>query len=154
MQEIWKDIPNYEGIYQISNLGRIKSLKGKEKILKLLIDKQGYYMVRLWENGKTKQFYIHRLVAEAFLDYKCNYKKLKDEEYLLFNKENLVVNHKDENKLNNNVNNLEWCTNRFNIKYTKEHYKNIVKIKEQIMHILVEHNISIEIIEKIEKLFY
>lgn len=93
--EIWKNIKNYEGIYQISNLGKIKN---KEKILKQYV-KKGYYTIGLRKNGLRKFYQVHRLVAQAFIE----------------NKDNLPqVNHIDENKLNNNVDNLEWCTVSYN----------------------------------------
>ena len=99
MEEIWKDKKDYEGLYQVSNCGRVKSIKfGKEKILKQSI-RHGYYCVNLYKNGKHKNYYVHRLVAEAFID----------------NTDNLsCVNHKDENKQNNVVSNLEWCTHEYN----------------------------------------
>ena len=99
MEEIWKDIDGYEGLYQVSNLGRVKSFNynrtGKEMNLKPVntCNGFGYLYVNLNKNGKTRLFYIHRLVAKAFLenpDHKSD------------------VNHKDENKTNNCVENLEW----------------------------------------------
>lgn len=101
--EIWKDYKDYKGHYQVSNFGRIKSIKfGKEIILKPGTNKNGYSYVILYKNGKVKKFTVHRLVAEAFLP----------------NPDNLPeVNHKDENKLNNCVSNLEWCTNLYNHNY-------------------------------------
>ena len=101
--EIWKDIKGYEGLYQVSNLGRVKSLKfGKEKILRLIIDKKKYIHVNFWKNKKSKTFLVHRLVAMAFLP----------------NPQNLpVVNHKDENPSNNNVDNLEFCDQKYNCNY-------------------------------------
>ena len=104
--EEWKDIKGYEGIYQISNKGRVKTLGNnktkKEKIRDGKIDR-GYKRISLCKNGKEKKYSIHRLVAEAFLP----------------NPDNLpVVNHKDENKLNNNVENLEWCTQEYNVNYS------------------------------------
>lgn len=113
MKEIFKDIPNYEGKYQVSNLGNVKSLKRrvkywrggykviKEKILKPQKDFHGYYHVNLSKDSKTKVKKIHQLVAIAFLGHKPNGHKL-------------VINHKDLNKLNNNVDNLEVVTNREN----------------------------------------
>lgn len=102
MKEIWKDIKDYEGHYQVSNLSRVKSIKfGKEIIMKQNI-KRGYYYVGLLKNGKQKNYLVHRLVAEAFLDNPNNYP---------------CVNHKDEDKLNNNVDNLEWCTASYNNTY-------------------------------------
>lgn len=105
MDEIWKDISGYEGLYQVSNLGNIKSFNygghGKIKLLKLENFK-GYKRVVLSKNGKTKRYFVHRLVAMTFIP----------------NPDDLpIVNHKDENKTNNNVNNLEWCTHEYNVNY-------------------------------------
>lgn len=107
MEEKWKDIINYEGYYQISNFGNIRSLdrkirfnKGysikKGKMLKPILNKKGYYKVSLSKNQKEKRFFIHRLVAIHFIE-----NPLSKEQ----------VNHKDGNKKNNRVDNLEWCTN-------------------------------------------
>lgn len=102
-KEIWKDILGCEGLYQVSNFGRVKSFKfGKERILKPGTNKYGYLIVILCKNGKVKHFYVHRLVAEAFIPNPHNYP---------------CVNHKDECKTNNNVNNLEWCTYTYNNNY-------------------------------------
>ena len=98
-KEIWKDIQGYEGMYQVSSHGRVKSLNynktGLEGILNPNNNGKGYLQVYLTKNKKSKKVLIHRLVAQAFL-YKPT-----DKNY---------VNHKDGNKSNNNVNNLEWCT--------------------------------------------
>lgn len=114
MEEIWKDIPGYEGIYVVSNFGKVKSLqrtrKGSygsirivyEKILNHKIDKDGYHIVTLSKEGKTKCIGVHRLVAQAFLQNSCNFP---------------MINHKDENPSNNRVDNLEWCTARYNCNY-------------------------------------
>ena len=117
MKEIWKDIKDYEGLYQISNYGRIKSLSRKvfrynhiakrkieivykEKIRKTRIDKDGYYIINLHKNNIMKTYKVHRLVGENFIE----------------NKENKpYINHKDGNKLNNNILNLEWCTAKENV---------------------------------------
>jgi len=108
MQEIWKDIPNYQGIYQISNFGNIKSLSfgaknkkitNKPKILKSSPSNCGYYKIQLYKNGKSKMFYIHRLVAEIFIPNPQNKPQ---------------VNHKDGNKSNNHISNLEWCSAKEN----------------------------------------
>lgn len=117
MEEIWKDIKGYEGSYQVSNLGRVKSLTRfikretepcsfytiKERIMKLKENNRGYLTVMLSSHCKSKGFSVHRLVAEAFLE---NPSKLP------------FVNHKDENKLNNHVDNLEWCDNYYNFNYS------------------------------------
>lgn len=98
--EIWKDVPNYEGIYQASNLGRIKQSQYNH-ILKPILHNR-YYCVGLSKDGKVKQYRLHRLIAETFIP----------------NPDNLPqVNHKDENKLNNNVDNLEWCDSKYNNNY-------------------------------------
>lgn len=106
MKEIWKDIDEYNGIYQVSNLGRVRSLgnsKGKkDKIRKQIKTNKGYLRVGLHKDGATTWEYVHRLVAQAFIP----------------NIDNLPqVNHKDENKENNCVDNLEWCTNKYNCSY-------------------------------------
>ena len=96
-KEIWKDIPGYEGLYWVSNLGRVKS---KRKILKPI---NGEYLhVGLSKNGIQKTLYVHRLVAETFIENVYNYTH---------------INHIDENKYNNNIDNLEWCKNKYNINY-------------------------------------
>lgn len=115
--EIWKDIPNYEGLYQASNFGRIKSLfrqeitihprsrktmfrKRREKILDMKLDKDGYFKVRPCKNGKARTFFVHRLILLAFVP---NPNSLPQ------------INHKDGNKINNNINNLEWCNSSQNM---------------------------------------
>ena len=112
--EKWKDIEGYEGLYQVSNMGRVKSLerfrKGKhnslvfvnEKILKSRKDGGGYLRVSLSKEGKIKTFKVHRLVASAFLDNPNNL---------------LEVNHINEIKDDNRVNNLEWCNKSYNCNY-------------------------------------
>jgi hypothetical protein len=102
MKEIWKDIKGYEGIYQVSNYGNVKNIKTNKMKVPNLSNK-GYLRVLLSNNKIKKQCSIHRLVADAFIDNPFNLKQ---------------VNHKDENKLNNNVNNLEWCTCQYNVDYS------------------------------------
>lgn len=105
MQEIWKDIPGYEEKYQISNLGNIRSKKN-HKILKSQINKKnGYVYFNMYKNKKYKNVRVHRLVAEVFL---------KNE----YNKP--FVNHKDGNKINNKIDNLEWCTQKENVNHAIE----------------------------------
>jgi hypothetical protein len=95
--EIWKDIPGYEGVYQVSNLGNVFSLKKKRKMIGQK-NNGGYIYVKL----NKKQKYIHRLVAISFIDNENNFPQ---------------INHIDENKANNNVKNLEWCTAKYNRNY-------------------------------------
>lgn len=114
--EIWKDIKGYEGIYQVSNLGNIKSLPRKYKngrTEKEIIKKpsklpKGYLRIPLCKNGKTKYYYVHRLVAETFIP---NLEKLP------------CINHKDCKTANNNVDNLEWVSYKENNSYKNHHLK-------------------------------
>ena len=101
--EIWKDIKGYEGSYQVSNLGRVKSLKyQKNRILKTILHNNNYYFVTLCNKDNCKNYSVHRLVAQAFIPNPNNYP---------------VVNHKDEDKSNNKADNLEWCTIEYNNNY-------------------------------------
>ena len=104
--EIWLQVVGYEGLYEVSNLGRVKSLANefsrKEKILSQYENKNGYLYVSLCKYGKMKSFRVHRLVAIAFIPNPNGYR---------------CVNHKDENKENNCVDNLEWCTHQYNNTY-------------------------------------
>lgn len=98
--EIWKDIIGYEGYYQISNQGRVKCLV-TDSILKLSRKKTGYLAVSL-SYMKKREYSVHRLVAEMFIPNPMNFPQ---------------VNHKDEIKTNNFVENLEWCTAKYNVNY-------------------------------------
>lgn len=105
-EEIWKPICGFEGLYEISNFGRIKSLNynhtKKEKILSQIKNNKGYLYVDLYKNGKEKNCRVHRLVANAFIENPSNLP---------------MVNHIDENKENNVVENLEWCDAKYNLTY-------------------------------------
>lgn len=113
MKEEWKDIDGYEGLYQVSNLGRIKSIPhvvktwrgsfiSKEIVRTLAKDRNGYLMIYLCKNGKKKYHSVHRIVAKAFVANPHNYS---------------VVNHINEDKSDNRVENLEWCDAKYNINY-------------------------------------
>jgi hypothetical protein len=112
-QETWKDVIGYEGAYQVSNLGNVKSvdryvnhmygtIKRKSKLIKP-VEVKGYKQVRLSLNNKSRAFLLHRIVADAFVSGKSL--------------ENKWVNHIDGNKLNNTPANLEWCTHSHNLKH-------------------------------------
>lgn len=109
--EIWKDVKGYEGIYQVSNLGRIKSLdridnnghRVHQRIMNPKPNKFGYIRINLSKNGNVKREFVHRLVAEAFVNRK--------------NKEDDIVNHLDNNPSNNRADNLEWTTYKGNMQW-------------------------------------
>lgn len=106
MEESWKDIEGFEGLYQVSNYGNVKSLNyrrhGYEKNLTPKENNDGRLWVELANNGKTKCFLIHRLVANAFIPNPNGF---------------LEINHKDENPKNNAACNLEWCSRQYNVDY-------------------------------------
>lgn len=115
MKEIWKDVEGYEGLYQVSNLGNVKSLSfgarnirksNVHKLLKLSPTNCGYYKVQLYKNGKSKMLYVHRLVATAFIP---NPDKKPQ------------INHIDGNKANNASYNLEWATSSENMRHAINH---------------------------------
>ena len=130
-KEIWKDIEGFEGLYQVSNMGRVKSLertvwnKGtgyymtvSERILKANNVGKGYLQVKLFKDGKRKTCYIHRIVATAFLDNPKNYNE---------------VNHKDEDKTNNCVDNLEWCSHSYNNNYGTKNQRAVKKLSKPVI---------------------
>lgn len=106
---MWKPVVGYEKLYKISTMGEILSCEKyagrsfrKEKIIATFEDKTGYVKVNLYKDNKHKQLYVHRIVAEAFIPNPLNLQQ---------------VNHKDGNKSNNNLSNLEWCSPSENIKH-------------------------------------
>ena len=111
MEEVWKDIHGYEGLYQISNLGNVKSLNygnhGYSQNLVPKVNNSGRLWVELANKGNKKPMLIHRLVAMAFIENPNKYPQ---------------INHKDENPRNNIVENLEWCTNQYNVQYTVDRH--------------------------------
>lgn len=126
MKEIYKNIPGYEDLYKISNLGNVKiSCKkilirnkypyiSKEKNMKLILNKNGYYQVTLTKDQKSKSFTVHQLVSITFLNHNpCGYK--------------LVIDHINDNKLDNRVENLQIVTNRFNTCKTQGKYSSKYK---------------------------
>jgi hypothetical protein len=152
--EFWLPVVGYEGIYDISNLGRVKRLhairsrgrKTPDKIMKPRVDKDGYLKFTLQKNKKPKSFMLHRLIAFAFIP---NIEKKP------------VINHKDGNKTNNSICNLEWCTVSENTKhahnnglakvrfgencnFSKLTEKNVIEIKNKIMLGLSNKVISTE----------
>lgn len=106
IEEVWKDIPNFEGRYMASNLGRVKSMKyrhhNKEEILKQESNHNYKRVCLFTKDGRRHHFRVHRLVATTFLPNPNNYNE---------------INHKDENPSNNCVDNLEWCEHTYNINY-------------------------------------
>ena len=103
MNETWKDVMGYEGLYQVSDLGRVRSLKyGKVRILKPRNNGRSYLKVALYRNEQMRNVFVHRLVAETFIPNPSNFP---------------IVNHKDENPANNAADNLEWCTQKYNVNY-------------------------------------
>lgn len=121
MTEIWKDVKNYEGLYQVSNLGRIRSFynykRNGNNILTPQI-KRGYYQVGLRKDKKRKWYQLHRLIATAFIPNPNNLPQ---------------VNHKDENKLNNSIDNLEWCSVSYNNTYGNRIQKVINKTGKKVI---------------------
>ena len=130
MKEIFKDIKNYEGLYQVSNLGRVYSIRNN-KILKPKLNKCGYLSVNLKYKGSHVTKSIHRLVAEAFIPNPNDFPQ---------------VNHKDEDKTNNCVDNLEWCTAKYNINYgtcrerTAQHFRKPVLMFDLNNNFIKEFN--------------
>ena len=120
MEEIWKDVSGYEGLYQISNLGRVKSFRKwkraycpEEYILKHSKNNRGYHVVTLYKENSKKKFLVHRLVAQEFIENTSHFQH---------------VNHKDENKDNNVVDNLEWCSVQYNNSYGTARFRAMLTV--------------------------
>ena len=107
-QEQWRDIDGYDGMYQVSDIGRVRSLKyGKVRVLRARKNSGGYLQVNLCKNCVGNNIFVHRLVANAFIP---NSDETKTQ-----------INHKNEVKTDNRVENLEWCTAKYNITYNDLH---------------------------------
>ena len=144
-KEIWVDIEGYEGMYQVSNMGRVKSLERTawnnrgyyrtlhERILKGRKVSNGYLQVQLCQDGKAKNYLVHRLVASAFLENPMGYNE---------------VNHIDEDKENNKADNLEWCSKSYNLSYNDRAKKVGKKVAEKLSKpVLAIHKINGLILE-------
>lgn len=133
--EIWKDITGYEGLYQVSNFGNVKSIRNNI-ILKPNIKQNGYYRVSLSINSKIKEANIHALVALMFID----------------NPENKpTVNHKDLNKLNNHVSNLEWATYKEQVQHLLEFKPNFRKnLSKNMSALRFDKNIQAKRLESLK----
>lgn len=121
MEEIWKPIEGYQGLYEVSNMGNVRSLKRtttKGKILKQATDKDGYKKVSLSKNNIRKGAFVHRLVATTFIDKQ--------------RPEYIVVNHINEDKSDNRASNLEWCTIKYNTNYNGATYRRMLKRRTPI----------------------
>lgn len=143
MEEVWKDISGYEGLYQISNFGRVKSLprKYKKRYIKNENIKspsklpKGYLRIGLCKEGKIKYYAIHRLVAESFIPNKDN---------------KPCVNHKDCNPSNNKVDNLEWCTYLENNNYKNHHLKR--NVSSIIYYLKKDYPDKLDLIKKVQQI--
>lgn len=130
--EEWRPIAEYKGLYEVSNLGRVRNIKTHKLVMQSVVV-SGYKRVTLYKENKPKTKLVHRLVAETFLPNPNNL---------------MIVNHKDGNKLNNIVTNLEWCTQSYNTSYhynghiAKSSSKYIVlKISQDGSSITKYHNV-------------
>lgn len=127
-EEIWKDIEGYENKYQVSSLGRVKSLK-RNLIMKETNHHCGYLKVELYKDGIGKKIFVHRLVAKAFISNPNNLPE---------------VNHIDENKKNNNVNNLEWCNSKYNSNYGTRLFRKAESKKKKVL----QYSLDVKLIKE------
>lgn len=138
MEEIWKDIEGYEGYYQVSSFGRVRSVdrhdsRGYFRKGRLMATKDantGYKVISLSKNAISKHYQIHRLVAIAFIPNPNNFP---------------IINHKDENPKNNYANNLEWCDYKYNANYGKMTHKfrsSLVLGEKHPRHKLTKHDVK------------
>ena len=118
---MWKPVVSYKGLYEVSNIGRIRNIRGK--LVKQSMTVSGYKRVTLRKNNIAKTKLAHRLVAEAFIPNPNNYN---------------IVNHKDENKLNNNVENLEWCTQSYNSSYSSTYPTKTISSKYRVLKVSLD----------------
>ncbi len=120
--EIWLPVKGFEGLYEVSSFGRVRSLNykntGQTKVLSSFENKHGYLQVVLWKKGKEKLFRIHRLVAEAFIPNLFGYPQ---------------VNHIDEDKTNNHIDNLEWCDNKYNSNHGTRNKRIAKKLSKPVL---------------------
>lgn len=142
MNEIWKDVQGYEGLYQVSNLGRVRSLDRyvshaslgrkfcKGCIMATHQTNSGYLAVNLCKGNRYKTFCIHRLVADAFIPVESN--------------EDVQVNHKDENKHNNCADNLEWCSASYNNMYGTKRERGNAKNEKAVVRCDLDGNAIME----------
>lgn len=129
--EVWRDVVGYEGLYKVSNKGNIYSVERRDtigrkcggRIMQPVCNSYGYPHLNLYKNGVMKQKKVHRLVLEAFVPNPNNYPE---------------VNHRDEDKANNNVENLEWCTRKYNNNHGKRTEKASQKLFKKVKAIHVE----------------
>ena len=154
--EVWKDVKGFEGIYQVSNYGNIRGLErevrqGKYGNTRTIPgtninstdNGNGYRIIFLWKQGKRKRFYVHRLVAEHFVENGGGY---------------AVVNHKDCDTTNNHADNLEWCSQKDNIRHSVSRMRKPHKQWKQSgtgeKHIYLKNNrYRVSIKGKIDKTF-
>lgn len=120
--EQWRDVDGYDGAYQVSDLGRVRSHKsGEWKVMRFGKINTGYFRVQLWRNGQGKWLLVHRLVAEAFIENTDSSKT--------------IINHIDECKQNNRAVNLEYCTASYNNTYNDIHLRRIDSVRDKVKYI-------------------